>query len=109
MELKGAQKAVHEWISKYGVRYFDELTNMVQVTEEVGEVARIIVRRYGEQSEKESDKDKDLGEELADVIFVVLCLANQTGIDINEAFEKKLKQKSKRDKNRHQNNKKLKS
>ena len=108
MDLKGAQKDVHEWILRYGVRYFDELTNMVQLTEEVGEVARIISRRYGEQSEKESDKEKDLGEELADVIFVVLCLANQTGIDLNEAFEKKLKEKTKRDKNRHQNNKKLK-
>tara|TARA_B100000927_G_scaffold52386_1_gene39377 strand:+ start:11102 stop:11431 length:330 start_codon:yes stop_codon:yes gene_type:complete len=109
MDLKGAQRDVHEWISKYGVRYFDELTNMVQLTEEVGEVARIISRRYGEQSEKESDKEKDLGEELADVIFVVLCLANQTGIDLNEAFKKKLKEKTKRDKNRHHNNKKLKS
>ena len=94
MDLKGAQRDVHEWISKYGVRYFDELTNMVQLTEEVGEVARIISRRYGEQSEKESDKDKDLGEELADVIFVVLCLANQTGIDLNEAFKKKNKRKN---------------
>ena len=104
-----AQKLVDEWIKKYGVRYFNELTNMAILTEEVGEVARIISRRYGEQSEKESDKDKDLGEELADVIFVVLCLANQTGIDLNEAFKKKLKEKTKRDKNRHHNNKKLKS
>ena len=76
MDLKGAQRDVHEWISKYGVRYFDELTNMIQLTEEVGEVARIISRRYGEQSEKESDKEKDLGEELADVIFVVLLSRN---------------------------------
>ena len=108
MDLIGAQKAVHEWINKYGVRYFDELTNMAQLTEEVGEVARIIARRYGEQSEKISDKEKDLGEELADVIFVVLCLANQTGVDLNKAFEKKLKEKTKRDKNRHHNNNKLK-
>ena len=96
MDLIGAQKAVHEWINKYGVRYFDELTNMAQLTEEVGEVARIIARRYGEQSEKTSDKEKDLGEELADVIFVVLCLANQTGVDLNKAFDKKLKEKTKR-------------
>ena len=91
MELDGAQKAVDNWIKIHGVRYFNELTNMAQLTEEVGEVARIIARRYGEQSEKISDKDKDLGEELADVIFVALCLANQTGVDINAAFEKKLK------------------
>ena len=83
MQIQDAQKAVDEWINKHGVRYFDELTNMAQLTEEVGEVARIIARRYGEQSEKESDKNKDLGEELADVIFVVLCLANQTGIDLH--------------------------
>ena len=91
MELDGAQRAVDNWIKIHGVRYFNELTNMAQLTEEVGEVARIIARRYGEQSEKISDKDKDLGEELADVIFVALCLANQTGVDINAAFEKKLK------------------
>ena len=91
MELDGAQRAVDNWIKIHGVRYFNELTNMAQLTEEVGEVARIISRRYGEQSEKTSDKDKDLGEELADVIFVALCLANQTGVDINAAFEKKLK------------------
>jgi NTP pyrophosphatase (non-canonical NTP hydrolase) len=94
MELDGAQKAVDNWIKIHGVRYFNELTNMAQLTEEVGEVARIIARRYGEQSEKTSDKDKDLGEELADVIFVALCLANQTGVDINAAFEKKLKKKN---------------
>ena len=109
MELDGAQKAVDDWIKIHGVRYFNELTNMAQLTEEVGEVARIIARRYGEQSEKSSDKDKDLGEELADVIFVTLCLANQTGVDINAAFENKLKIKSKRDHNRHHNNSKLKS
>ena len=108
MELDGAQKAVDNWIKINGVRYFNELTNMAQLTEEVGEVARIIARRYGEQSEKISDKEKDLGEELADVIFVALCLANQTGVDINAAFEKKLKKKSERDHDRHHNNSKLK-
>ena len=108
MQIQDAQKAVDEWINKHGVRYFDELTNMAQLTEEVGEVARIIARRYGEQSEKESDKNKDLGEELADVIFVVLCLANQTGIDLQEAFDKKLNLKTERDHNRHQNNPNLK-
>jgi NTP pyrophosphatase (non-canonical NTP hydrolase) len=97
-----------EWIKDLGVRYFYELTNMAQLTEEVGEVARIIARRYGEQSEKESDKNKDLGEELADVVFVVLCLANQTGINLQDAFDKKLNIKTQRDHDRHQNNPKLK-
>lgn len=108
MNVVDAQKAVDEWIKTHGVRYFNELTNMAQLTEEVGEVARIIARRYGEQSEKESDKTKDLGEELADVLFVVLCLANQTGIDLQKAFDKKLDLKAKRDHDRHQNNEKLK-
>ncbi len=108
MNIQNAQEAVDEWIKAHGVRYFNELTNMAQLTEEVGEVARIIARRYGEQSEKESDKNKDLGEELADVLFVVLCLANQTGIDLQEAFDKKLNMKTKRDHDRHQNNQKLK-
>ncbi|PRX57857.1 nucleotide pyrophosphohydrolase [Flagellimonas meridianipacifica] len=108
MNIQDAQKAVDDWIQNHGVRYFNELTNMAQLTEEVGEVARIIARRYGEQSEKESDKAKDLGEELADVVFVVLCLANQTGIDLQEAFDRKLDLKTKRDHDRHQNNKKLK-
>ncbi|MBT4826852.1 MAG: pyrophosphatase [Bacteroidetes bacterium] len=108
MELQKAQEIVDHWIKEHGVRYFDELTNMAQLTEEVGEVARIIARRYGEQSEKESDKAKDLGEELADVIFVVLCLANQTGVDLQKAFDKKMKIKSERDHDRHQNNPKLK-
>ena len=94
-KINEAQKAVDSWIKEHGVRYFDPLTNMAQLTEEVGEVARIIARRFGEQSEKESDKSKDLGEELADVIFVVLCLANQTGIDLQSAFDKKLDLKSK--------------
>lgn len=108
MEIKNAQLVVDNWIKEHGVRYFNELTNMAQLTEEVGEVARIIARRYGEQSEKESDKEKDLGEELADVVFVVLCLANQTGIDLQAAFDKKMEVKTKRDHDRHHNNKKLK-
>ncbi len=108
MDIQNAQKIVDDWINEHGVRYFNELTNMAQLTEEVGEVARIIARRYGEQSEKESDKDKDLGEELADVVFVVLCLANQTGIDLQKAFDKKMDKKTKRDHDRHHNNKKLK-
>lgn len=108
MDIKNAQLAVDHWIKEHGVRYFNELTNMAQLTEEVGEVARIIARRYGEQSEKESDRNKDLGEELADVVFVVLCLANQTGIDLQSAFDKKMDVKTKRDHDRHQNNDKLK-
>jgi NTP pyrophosphatase (non-canonical NTP hydrolase) len=108
MNLQNAQFDVDNWIKEHGVRYFNELTNMAQLTEEVGEVARIIARRYGEQSEKESDKNKDLGEELADVVFVVLCLANQTGINLQEAFDKKLELKTNRDKDRHRNNEKLK-
>lgn len=108
MDIKNAQAAVDQWIKQHGVRYFNELTNMAQLTEEVGEVARIIARRYGEQSEKESDQNKDLGEELADVLFVLLCLANQTGIDLQESFDKKLDLKAKRDHDRHHNNQKLK-
>jgi len=108
MSIKTAQQDVDNWIKNHGVRYFNELTNMAQLTEEVGEVARIIARRYGEQSEKESDKNKNLGEELADVMFVVLCLANQTGVDLQEAFDKKLEIKTKRDHDRHHNNEKLK-
>lgn len=108
MNLKNSQQEVDNWIKEHGVRYFNELTNMAQLTEEVGEVARIIARRYGEQSEKESDKNKDLGEELADVVFVVLCLANQTGVDLQAAFDKKMDLKAKRDHDRHHNNDKLK-
>lgn len=108
MNIANAQNAVDMWIQNHGVRYFNELTNMAQLTEEVGEVARIIARRYGEQSEKESDKTKDLGEELADVLFVVLCLANQTGIDLQDAFAKKLQLKTQRDHDRHHRNDKLK-
>lgn len=108
MSLEKLQKDVDDWIQKHGVRYFNELTNMAQLTEEVGEVARIIARRYGEQSEKESDKQKDLGEELADVLFVVLCLANQTGVDLQTAFYNKLDIKTERDHDRHHDNEKLK-
>jgi len=108
MEITTLQNQVDEWIKTIGFRYFNELTNMAMLTEEVGEVARIIARRYGEQSEKESDKSKDLGEELADVLFVTLCLANQTGTDLQSAFDKKMKIKTDRDKDRHQNNVKLK-
>ncbi|MBT8268443.1 MAG: nucleotide pyrophosphohydrolase [Bacteroidia bacterium] len=107
MNIQNAQESVDIWIKNHGVRYFNELTNMAQLTEEVGEVARIIARRYGEQSEKESDKEKDLGEELADVLFVVLCLANQTGVDLQQAFDRKLELKAKRDHDRHHGNEKL--
>ena len=108
MEITKLQEEVDVWIKNIGVRYFNELTNMAMLTEEVGEVARIIARRYGEQSEKESDKSKDLGEELADVLFVTLCLANQTGTNLQEAFDRKMKVKTERDQDRHQNNEKLK-
>ncbi len=109
MTIEEAQKTVDDWIKTVGVRYFNELTNMTMLTEEVGEVARIIARRYGEQSEKESDKNKDLGDEMADVLFVLICLANQTGIDLTEAFQKNLDKKTKRDALRHLENKKLNS
>ena len=108
MTLKDSQKIVDDWIKQYGVKYFSELTNMAMLTEEVGEVARIIARRYGEQSEKESDKNKDLGDELADVLFVLICLANQTGIDLEDAFKRNLDKKTNRDSERHINNDKLK-
>jgi len=108
MTIAEVQNTVDHWINTVGVRYFDELTNMAMLTEEVGEVARIIARRYGEQSEKESDKNKDLGDELADVLFVLICLANQTGVNLTEALEKNLDKKSIRDSTRHQENKKLK-
>ena len=107
MTIKNLQLTVDQWIKENGVRYFNELTNMAILTEEVGEVARIISRKYGEQSFKESDKDKDLGMELADVLFVVVCLANQTGINLSEVLQKNLEKKTQRDKTRHQNNKKL--
>lgn len=108
MTLSESQKTVDNWIKQYGVRYFSELTNMAMLTEEVGEVARIIARRYGEQSEKESDKNKDLGDELADVLFVLICLANQTGINLEDALKKNLDKKTNRDSERHINNDKLK-
>ncbi len=107
MTIKEAQEKVDQWIKEYGVRYFDEMTNTVMLMEEVGEVARIMARRYGEQSEKESDKGKDLGDEMADVLFVLICLANQTGIDLEEAMKKNLKKKTERDHSRHKENKKL--
>ena len=108
MEIKEAQKNVDNWIKEYGVRYFNELTNLAILTEEVGEVARIMSRRYGEQSEKESDKNKDLGDEFADVLFVLICLANQTGIDLESALKKNLEKKTIRDADRHHSNDKLK-
>ncbi len=108
MTLEEAQKTVDDWIKNYGIRYFNELTNMAMLTEEVGEVARIIARKYGEQSFKESDKDKELADELADVLFVVICLANQTGINLTEALQKNLDKKTKRDTIRHKENEKLK-
>jgi len=107
-DLNAIQSQVDEWIKTIGVRYFSELTNMAMLTEEVGEVARIIARRYGEQSEKESDKAKDLGDEMADVLFVLICLANQTGINLQEAFEKNMAKKTERDATRHLKNEKLK-
>jgi len=107
MTISEAQLLVDKWIKTYGVRYFNELTNMAQLTEEVGEVARIIARRYGEQSEKESDKNKDLGDEMADVLWVLICLANQTGVDLEKALIKNLDKKTKRDHSRHKENDKL--
>lgn len=108
MTIQQAQQKIDEWIKTHGVRYFNELTNMAILTEEVGEVARIMSRRYGEQSEKESDKSKKLDEELADVMFVLMCIANQTGIDLEKALEENLKKKTSRDSERHKNNDKLK-
>ena len=107
MTIDQAQITVDEWIKTIGIRYFNELTNMAMLTEEVGEVARIIARRYGEQSEKESDKTKDLGDEMADVLFVLICLANQTGINLTEALQKNIDKKTKRDATRHKENEKL--
>jgi NTP pyrophosphatase (non-canonical NTP hydrolase) len=107
MQIKELQSTVDQWIKTTGVRYFNELTNMAILSEEVGEVARIIARRYGEQSEKEEDKKKDLADELADVLFVLTCLANQTGVDLQEAILKNLEKKTKRDAERHKNNPKI--
>jgi NTP pyrophosphatase (non-canonical NTP hydrolase) len=108
MTIQEAQQTVDQWIQDYGVRYFSELTNLAMLTEEVGEVARIIARQYGDQSFKPSDKDKDLGDELADVMFVVICLANQTGIDLEAALRRNLDKKTQRDATRHKENEKLK-
>jgi NTP pyrophosphatase (non-canonical NTP hydrolase) len=107
MTIEQAQQQVDQWIKTVGVRYFNELTNMAMLTEEVGELARIIARRYGEQSEKENDKDKDLGDEMADVFWVLICLANQTGVNLTEAFQRNLEKKNLRDKDRHRQNPKL--
>ncbi|MGL5704142.1 MAG: nucleotide pyrophosphohydrolase [Tannerellaceae bacterium] len=105
--IKEAQEQVDHWIKTYGVRYFNELTNMAILTEEVGELARLVSRKYGEQSFKESDKNKDLGDEMADILWVLMCMANQTGIDLTEAFRKNIEKKTSRDKDRHINNDKL--
>ena len=107
LSISEAQQQVDQWIKTYGVRYFNELTNMAILTEEEGELARIIARAYGEQSFKESDKNRDLGDEMADVLWVLLCLANQTGVDLTDAFRKNLEKKTNRDKERHQTNLKL--
>jgi NTP pyrophosphatase (non-canonical NTP hydrolase) len=108
MTISEAQKMVDSWIQSTGIRYFDELTNMAILTEEVGEVARVIARQYGEQSFKKSDEGKDLADELADVLFVVICLANQTGIDLTQALERNMEKKANRDADRHRGNEKLK-
>lgn len=107
MTIKEAQQRVDEWIKVYGVRYFNELTNMTILTEEVGELARIMARTYGEQTFKESDENRDIGDEMADVLWVLICLANQTGVDLAEAFEKNIRKKTERDNVRHKNNQKL--
>lgn len=107
MQLQTAQKIVDDWIKKYGVRYFNELTNLALLTEEVGELARIISRQYGEQSFKENEEKNDLADELADILFVIICLANQTGVDLSDALSKNIEKKTKRDSKRHLNNKKL--
>ena len=107
LTINDAQQQVDEWIKTYGVRYFSELTNMAILTEEVGELARIIARTYGDQSFKQSDKQYNLADEMADVMWVLMCLANQTGVNLTEAFEKNMQKKTDRDKNRHQNNEKL--
>jgi NTP pyrophosphatase (non-canonical NTP hydrolase) len=107
MTLTEAQNQVDQWIKQYGVRYFSELTNMVVLTEEVGELARIIARKYGDQSFKPSDRGYDLADEMADVLWVLICLANQTGVDLEKAFKHNMEKKTKRDKDRHKNNNKL--
>ena len=107
MSLSSTQQQVDQWIKQYGVRYFNELTNMALLTEEVGELARIIARKYGEQSFKESDKNKDMSDEMADVLFVLICLANQTGVDLEAAFQRNMQKKTDRDADRHKSNQKL--
>lgn len=107
MTIKEAQNTVESWIKEYGVRYFSELTNMTVLTEEVGELARVMARKYGDQSFKEGEKD-NMGEEIADIFWVLCCIANQTGIDITEEFKKSIEKKTQRDKDRHKNNQKLK-
>ena len=107
MTLEEAQNQVDEWIKTVGVRYFNELTNMAILTEEVGELARLMARKYGEQSFKDSDKNRELGDEMADVLWVLICMANQTGVNLTEAFQKNLEKKNQRDSERHKNNEKL--
>lgn len=107
MTIKDAQELVDNWIKEYGVRYFNELTNMAILTEEVGELARIVVRKFGEQSFKESDNNRNLSEEMADILFVLICMANQTGVDLTEALKKSMEKKTNRDSDRHKNNEKL--
>lgn len=107
MEIRQAQQIVDQWIKEYGVRYFSELTNLAQLVEEVGEVSRLMARMYGDQSFKKSDLDKNLADEMADVLFVLICIANQTGIDLTEALKRNLEKKTSRDKDRHKNNPKL--
>jgi NTP pyrophosphatase (non-canonical NTP hydrolase) len=107
MTIKEAQQQVDGWIKQYGVRYFNELTNMALLTEETGEVARIIARKYGEQSFKNEESAGNLGDEMADVLFVLICLANQTGVDLEEAFRRNIEKKTNRDHSRHAENKKL--
>ncbi len=108
ISISDAQRLVDDWIASYGVRYFSELTNLALLTEEVGELARIISRTYGDQSFKKSDEGRNLGDEMADILWVLICLANQTGVDLTEAFRKNMEKKTKRDQERHQNNEKLK-
>ena len=108
MDIKEAQQIVDQWISEYGVRYFSELTNMAILTEEVGEMARIVARKYGDQSFKDDEGQLDLADEMADVLWVLICMANQTGVDLSEALKKNIRKKTNRDKNRHKNNPKLK-
>jgi len=108
MTLEEAQQQVDNWINTTGVRYFNELTNMAVLTEEVGELARVMARKFGEQSYKDSEQEKDLADEMADVLWVLICLANQTGVNLTEAFEKNIEKKTKRDKDRHKKNEKLK-